>query len=299
MKLINPKYEIIEQKNLEKHIELCGRVCYKSEDRITGDSAKKFVDRLIKSGHTSVLEHGTVYFTTHIDDIEHKLLVEITKNNPYSFVRNIGEYYYFTTNLRVLTDYQKVHGDLNNIFTLCNTKFIPNKHVRRVTVKFTISRAIANEFVRHRVFSFSQESSRYCDYTKGKFGNEISFIKPLWFGAFPDSKIVSLGGILTTANKDAPQEWSLGQRIFINALYQSEYYYKNMMDNGAAPQEARDVLPLSTKTELVMTGTIEQWKGFFKLRCSKAAHPDAEFISNALKQEFIDRHYIEDDGEEQ
>jgi len=180
MKLIKPSVEVIPQEDIFKHIELCGRVCYKSEDRITEDSSKKFVSSLIKSGHTSVLEQGTVYLKVDANDFmcedefntAYKILQKYL-NNPYSVVKEINNFgfvdchndwlcagripnnyaIYVTTNYRVLLE----NNWLDDLEKQCKpTKY----HEKRVSVKFICDRGISHELVRHRVFSFSQESTR-------------------------------------------------------------------------------------------------------------------------------------------
>ena len=188
MKLIDSKAELIlQQGGLEgvyKQIEFCGRTCYKSEDKITEDSAKGFVDRMIKSNHTAMLEQGTVYLMA-IDWDYNPLRHYWT--NKYSRVKEIHletehcqsdtsyKYaYYVTTNLRVLVE----NGWLDDLQYLCDPT---EHHEKRYTMKFTTDRGVSHELVRHRVFSFAQESTRYCNYSKDKFGNELTFIKPSWY----------------------------------------------------------------------------------------------------------------------
>lgn len=254
MKLIESSVQIIEEKDPYKMIELAGRTCYKSEDKITENSAKEFVDRMIKLGHGAMLEHGTIYLTIA------KTAMNIGDpifyvRNKYSKVNEDGLFYYITTNIRVIVE--------NNRLDDLQYQVEPTEHhERRITAKFILSRSIANEFVRHRVFSFAQESQRYCNYSKDKFGNEITFIKPTWWH--------ELG---TTHKQDF--------EIFLEYC---EEQYLEFMDQGWKPQQARQVLPNATKTELVMTGFESDWEGFFKLRCSGAAHPDAQKLANELKE---------------
>ena len=179
MKLIKPSVEIIKQEEYDldhifKFIELAGRTCYKSEDKITEDSANEFVNRMIKSGHGAMLEHGTVYLTIPNKNISRSLLIYNYEMNPYSKVIWTNDNVYITTNYRVI-----IENNWNDHlkYITAPTEF----HVRRTTVKFICDRAIANEFVRHRVFSFAQESTRYCNYSKAKFNSELTFIIPCWF----------------------------------------------------------------------------------------------------------------------
>ena len=141
------------------------------------------------------------------------------------------------------------------------------------------------EFVRHRVFSFAQESTRYCNYSKDKFGNELTFILPCWitrdekYDFAPDS-------ILCIHPLESPEV------AWIHSLVQSEKSYNNLINKGWIAQQARSVLPNSLKTELVMTGFVSDWKHFFQLRCDKTAHPDAQALAKPLHEEFINRGYI-------
>lgn len=281
MRLIKPSFEIIEQKpgieDVYKQIELAGRTCYKSLDKITEDSAKGFVDRMIKSGHGAMLEHGTVYLVIPYDyvDISCRLevpivsdIVEKYKRNPYTqwHMRDDGfsRLAFITTNYRVLVE----NNWLDDLKYQCEPS---EHHVKRVTVKFVCDRGVSHEFVRHRVFSFAQESTRYCNYSKDKFGNELTFIEPCW-----DWGSVTRDGFVA----------------FQTALVEAENMYLYLLQNGWKPQQARAILPNSLKTELIMTGTIEQWEGFFKLRDAKDAHPQARELAQPLHEEFIKRGYI-------
>lgn len=160
MKLINQSFEILEQKDftlvgIKKFIERCGRVCYKSEDKITEDSAKPFVDRIIKSGHGAVLEHGTVFLKVTCKDTDFVTLSVFYGHNKYSKITHSkdNKTYYITTNYRVLVE----NNHLRDLKYLCEpTEF----HERRITVRFVCDRGVSHEFVRHRVFSFAQESTR-------------------------------------------------------------------------------------------------------------------------------------------
>lgn len=194
MRIVEPGFEILTQingKEILKNIEAAGRVCYKSENKITQDSAEKFVANIIKRGHEAVLEHQSI------------------------------------------------------------------------TVKFICDRGVSHEIVRHRLAAYCQESTRYCNYSKGQFNNEITVIKPCYL------------------DNDSP-----GYTIWETACRQTENAYLNMLEAGHTPQEARAVLPNSLKTEVVMTANIREWRHFFKLRCSSAAHPQMREVACALLAEF-------------
>ena len=206
MKIIKAGYEIwtdISEGGIKElqQIEKAARTCYKSEDRITedGESAKKMVRGLIKSGHEAMLEHGGM------------------------------------------------------------------------TVKFIVDRGVSHEIVRHRLFSFAQESTRYCSYDKDKFGNEIIVIEPcFWDNGYPSNT------------------WNL-YNIWIASCQDAEKRYFELLKSGATPQEARSVLPNSLKTELVVTGNWREWRHFFKLRTAPDAHPQIREVAQPLLDEMKSR----------
>lgn len=288
MKLIESSVQIIEEKDPYKMIELAGRTCYKSEDKITENSAKEFVDRMIKLGHGAMLEHGTIYLTL---DGEDPNLSKI-QNNPYTKV-NIVPYEvltednytisykaYITTNLRVLIE--------NNLKELLYYQVEPTEHhEKRITAKFICDRGVSHEFVRHRVFSFAQESTRYCDYSKDKFGNDITYIIPSWLD-LPEGKYSDWDNDWCDVSELKllyPEVDNLSDpaNCFLQSIKNAEYYYFMLINRGWKPQQARQVLPNATKTELVMTGFESDWEGFFRLRCSGAAHPDARKLADKLR----------------
>jgi thymidylate synthase (FAD) len=292
MKLIKPSFEIWEQSvGLEgayKQIEKVGRVCYKSEDKITEDSAKPFVDRMIKSGHGAMLEHGTIYmeFVPYKNHPMPKFYIY----NPYSKVVECGGNMYVTTNMRVLVENER----LNDLQYICKpTEF----HERRVTVHFTCDRGVSHEFVRHRVMSFAQESTRYCNYSKDKFGNEITFIIPCWLD-IPTGQYVYWDGDWCDVDKmkiQLPEREHKDIDAFLWTLNNAETHYTLLINSGWKPQEARAVLPNSLKTELVVTGFTSDWNHFFDLRArgtTGAPHPQAKELAEPLMKEFIARKYI-------
>lgn len=284
MKLIESSVQIIEEKDPYKMIELAGRTCYKSEDKITEDSAKEFVDRMIKLGHGAMLEHGTIYLTI---DGEDPNLSKI-QSNPHTKVNLVpyevlteGNYTisykaHITTNLRVLIE--------NNLKELLQYQVEPTEHhEKRITAKFICDRGVSHEFVRHRVFSFAQESQRYCNYSKDKFNNEITFIKPTWLD-IPTGNYTYWDGDwcdIDNMKIQLPSDNGVADN-FLWCLNNAGMQYRLLINKGLKPQEARGVLPNATKTELVMTGFESDWEGFFKLRCSGAAHPDAKKLADEL-----------------
>lgn len=295
MKLIKPSFEIREQppglEGVYKQIEGVGRVCYKSEDKITEDSAKPFVDRMIKSGHGTMLEHGTVYLKV-FNVIENSELIDKYKSNKYSVVKEGTEVYNchgdilygsckcITTNYRVLVE----NGWLDDLKYICKpTEF----HEKRITVHFVCDRGVSHEFVRHRVMSFAQESTRYCNYSKDKFGNELTFIIPCWIKDLEEKSYLAHAEYHHT-KEDASKQW-------YDVCMNSEFVYEDLIRLGWKPQEARAVLPNSLKTELVVTGFTSDWNHFFDLRArgtTGAPHPQAKELAEPLMKEFIARKYI-------
>lgn len=280
MKLIESSVQIIEEKDPYKMIELAGRTCYKSENKITEDSAKEFVDRMIKLGHGAMLEHGTIYLRIRetvngnvppamlywrdcANRKYSKVYTQLESDSPYSANYKV---LYVTTNLRVLVENNRI-DDLE--YQCEPTEY----HEKRITAKFICDRGVSHEFVRHRVFSFAQESTRYCNYSKDKFNNELTFIKPSWIGESIDS--------LNQEFRDTDRD---DTSIFIRALRNAEEEYFTLLNNGWKPQQARQVLPNATKTELVMTGFESDWEHFLSLRTSKNAHPDAKKLADELRE---------------
>lgn len=297
MRLIKPYFEIWNQpsslEGVYKQIERVGRVCYKSEDKITEDSAKSFVDRMIKSGHGAMLEHGTVYLDIPNSAGDYNL-VPFFASNLYSRVvtRPLGDriHNYITTNFRVMIE-NFVEGYIPDILQyLCEpTEF----HAKRITVHFVCDRGVSHEFVRHRVMSFAQESTRYCNYSKDKFGNELTFIEPCWL-------------------EDYNYKDNTYNQLFIDSLRFAEAHYLDLLkkwddkipdkryktgfrNNPWTPQQARTVLPNALKTELIVTGFVSDWNHFFDLRArgiTGAPHPQAKELAEPLMEEFIARKYI-------
>lgn len=277
MKLIKPSYEILtptdwREWGIKKFIELIGRTCYKSEDKITDDSYKVFVQKMIDSRHYAMLEHGTIYITAS-DYIYYTKLIGDYDKNKYSVVKeHFDEYgnviHCITTNLRVLIE----NGWSND---LCYLSEPTEYHAKRITVKFICNRQVSHEFVRHRVFSFAQESTRYCNYTKGKFGGELTFIEPCWL--YNDNK-------------------SIVYTDFVNTIKLIEDSYFNLIKECSwKSQQAATILPNALKTELVMTGFVKDWQHFFNLRAlgkTGAPHPQAKELALPLYNDFVKLGYI-------
>lgn len=197
MRIIKAGYEILSPINREemlKSIEIAGRICYKSEDKITEDSASKFVKMLISRGHEAMIEHTSL------------------------------------------------------------------------SVKFICDRGVSHEIVRHRIASYAQESTRYCNYSNDKFENKITVIEPCFF------------------EKDSKQYIT-----WFQTCNEAEDFYFELLEEGATPQEARSVLPNSLKTEIVVTMNLREWRHFFKLRTAKVAHPQMREVAIPLLNEFKEK----------
>ena len=197
MRVIKPQVEILDEINgdeILRKIERAGRVCYKSEERITPDSAKAFIQNILKSGHESVIEH------------------------------------------------------------------------EKVSVRIICDRGVTHEIVRHRMASYSQESTRYCNYAKDKFGNELTFIKPCFW----------------EEGSEEYQRWA-------QMMQKIEDTYNEMVAMGAKPQEARSILPNSLKTEIIVTMDLREWRHFFKLRTAERAHPQMREVAYMLLEEMKKR----------
>ena len=325
MKLIKPSFLIKEQEpgviGIYRQIEYAGRICYKSSNKITEDSAKPFVDRMIKSGHGAMLEHGTVYLKITYKDTNFTTLCMFYGKNKYSVLNHSedNKIYYITTNYRVLVE----NNHLSDLKYLCEPSEF---HEKRITVHFVCDRGVSHEFVRHRVMSFAQESTRYCNYSKDKFGNELTFIIPCWLD-IPEGRAYWHDGInyRVGSTEENPFGESVNFKAWVNkksnyievcdyiqALDSAEEAYFRLMDkwenrvadrryttgfkgNPWTPQQARAVLPNALKTELVITGFTSDWNHFFDLRArgtTGAPHPQAKELAEPLMKEFIARKYI-------
>lgn len=289
MNLINPSFEILNQPadldGIYKMIEIAGRTCYKSHDKITADSARGFVNRMIESEHGAMLEHGTVYLkiSCHCNNDDASNVVYKYIKNKYSIVHDkygeLSDIYqldtaiytdtnlmvYITTNLRVLVE----NKWMNDLKYLCK----PSKHhEKRYTVRFISDIHFYKDTTRHRVFSWAIESTRLCNYIKEKFGSSVSFLTPIW---------------LKDDEKDEFEE----------DLKTIESIYFKWINKGWQPQQAAYFLIQGTKAEIVMTGFASDYIHFFDLRSETAktgkAHPTIIELVEPLKQEFIKRNYIE------
>ncbi|MFC1844855.1 FAD-dependent thymidylate synthase [Thermodesulfobacteriota bacterium] len=312
MKVIAPYFEILEdldKQSLPVRIEGCGRICYKSEDKITPESAEPFIRSIIKHGHNSVTEMAVLtlkiqYDTESIaskffnlmpkylivDMVEKKELLisgsirafrELYQSNPtVKMVKAIAEYLnrrhpLFYEDLlpeRGLLEQEgvkveKVPLEIVNSFPA----ELLARH-RHVAVLFVVNRAVTHEIVRHRPVSYLQESQRYCRYSQDKFGNEVTFIKPMFF-------------------KENTEEYSLWEK----AMQDTEKIYLKLLETSS-PQAARTVLPNSCKTEIITFANLLEWLHIFKLRTSKGAEPSMREVMIPLLHKFQEKYPTIFDG---
>ena len=266
MKLINQSYEICKThgytlQDVYKDIERAARISYKSEDKITDDSAEKMVQRLISMKHYSPLEFGTIYLKITLDPIRNIYNALKYENNPFSAITIAKDSTrYITTNYRVIIEN---HWEDDLQYMCAPTKY----HQRRTTVKFITNRAVSHELVRHRSMSFMQESQRYVAYDKDKFGNELTFIKPAWKQSECDEQT---------------NETVLTHQLFANI----EDTYMKLRSLGLTPQQARIVLPNATKTELYMCGFDKDWEHFFDLRDKTHVDPQMYDLVHPLHEDY-------------
>lgn len=287
MRLINQSYEICNQTDFSisgiyKHIEKCTRVAYKSEDKITEDSSVSFVNKLLNMRHLAPMEFGTVHFkipTTLLKTVCIDLDAEGLWNREWLKYNVIDPFIYFTTNYRhwlVIID--KVDY-LKDYFTEEDNEYYP----KRYTVKLITSRIVSHEVVRHRTMSFIQESQRFCAYNKDKFNNEVTFIKPCWMDDTLIEKALKTHPLIVDLKPEI---------LFVENLLNSEQYYLDLLKLGYKPQQARVVLPNSTKTELYMCGFKEAFEHFFELRDNKIVDPQMYDLAHPMHQEFINNKYL-------
>ena len=293
MKIQEPSFEIwLQEPGLQgvyRQIERAGRVCYKSETHRTDESARPFVERMLRNDHTAMLEHGTVYLALKVsssaDDAETRLETTVAQKyaqNKFSHVHTVDGVAYITTNLRVLAENHWM-DDLRYFVE-------PTAHhVRRITVHFTTQIGTTREFNRHRANSMAEQSTRYCNYAKAKFGNEITVNLPTWVKEVDETaSLPELFEKVMAGTATDLENWT-----FANLA--AEKAYMNLTAAGRKAQEARAVLPLDTNTELVHTAFVSDWNHFFDLRAigtTGAPHPDAKILAEPLMEEFRRRGLI-------
>lgn len=278
--IIKPSVERIDEKDNLKRIELSGRVCYKSEKKITDDSALAFCERIIKSGHTSVLEHSNVivkvpqktgsriidmmrYYENKTNKISHLKYTfrasdeNIISGNVRAWKDTLDAFPYYTFSGHPLLSKDSNHDFTPYVISEGDLTDWERQIHSRITLRIICDRGVSHEIVRHRVMSFSQESTRYVNY--GKRG--YTFIEPWWWN---------------------DQNGTI-KHLMLSAMQHSIDVYQAMIDDGATPQLARAVLPNQIKTDLVVTATPLQWAEFLRLRMAKDAHPDMQRIAHLVR----------------
>ena len=256
--------EWVQENSLQgayKQIEKAARICYKSE---LGKNPAEFVDKLVSNGHMAMLEHGIIYLRIEYNHLAHnpELNQSVNKllSSPYVKFRTLDingrpTEWHITANMRVFYEL--------NVLELLQYAVTPDDSYEKVKCfHFVLNRAIANEFVRHRKFSFAQESTRFCNYSKDKFDNQVTFV-------ISDE-------VENSSSKD----------LFKRAIADAERHYLTALKDGLKPEEARDLLPLSTKTELIMTGFLSDWQHFIDLRSIGSTgrpHPEAKKLADQIK----------------
>ena len=347
MKIIIPKFEIIEQQynketllvDMFKHIEICGRTCYKSEDKITEKSYEKFVEMLTKSEHGAMLEHGTVYLTiplgTPIDDPQYmwkRDIVNFFNHNKFSVVKEktINEtadveikgygmrtqasarFYFITTNWRVIVESKdkaiakylldNFHLEKETLKSSVLQWMTPpsEDHEKRYTVRFTYHLAVARDVNRHRVQSVGEESTRYCNYSKEKFGKELNVIEPIWFTndekkiLHNESDHMSFKEMceLIAKGTDFSTMKQVDYWMFANLACEYAYMMNTTQfgENNWTAQKGSLMLPLDTKTESIHTAFVSDWAHFFNLRAlgtTGSPRPSAKEVSWPLMENFL------------
>lgn len=250
-------------------------MCYKSEDKITDTSYEKFVDMLERKDHARPLEFGTVHLLIPESDFKeaYASLAEIGLDNcdwlQYCYYQGS---YYVTTNYRYYLDIIKSAPSIQKYFSETYSKYYP----KRYTVHFIIGRAIMDEFRTHVTLSHLAESTRYCNYSKNKFNNVVTFVIPNWCKSLVEGSI----------QEYSPFEINTDEVIFMNSIQNAQNSYLSLLKEGWTPQQAREVLPLSVKSELISCGFGSAWCNFFYRRCAKDAHPMAREIAIPLQDKF-------------
>ncbi|MEJ2034093.1 MAG: FAD-dependent thymidylate synthase [Deltaproteobacteria bacterium] len=302
MRIVPPSFEILDHLDRQSpalRIEACGRICYKSEEKISEKSAEPFIRNIVKHGHNSVLEMAVVSLQVTVD----------TEAIATQFINTLPKFLQLdrlekrvlmmTGSIRAFRELYLDHGTVKLVkavtaflagrYPLLFSDLVPKRGLvpqsgvlveklslaevddlsadllakhRYLAVKFVVNRAVTHEIVRHRPVSYLQESQRYCRYSESKFGNEVTFIKPLFF-----------------------EEDSEEYRLWLQAMVQTEKIYLELL-NTSSPQAARTVLPNSCKTELIAYANLIEWLHIFKLRTSKAAEPSMREVMIPLLERF-------------
>lgn len=308
MKVLEPTVEVIKQedfsiKSIKQFIERCARLSYKSEDKMTDDSYQRFVEMLIEKDHARPLEFGTVHLKMILPDFQgfmNSLLTLGILNDIWIKSTYVGDIIYITTNYRYYLDIIKHLPNVREYFTEEDNEYYP----KRYTVHMILDRGVMDEFRTHVGLSHLAESTRYCNYSKDKFNNEVTFIKPCWLdmhdtdegrGVTRNWNFDILDGCAIIAEEG---EFDDARDAFLTSLNVAEHCYLELLQKGWTPQQARSVLPLGIKSELISCGFEDAWENFMRRRSPKygdpGAHPMAAEIANKLCEEFLKRGFIDE-----
>lgn len=292
MKLIKQSFEFLNQTDftlvgIKKQIERCARVSYKSENKITDTSYEKFINMLESRGHDRPLEFGTVHLKMMLPDFQtfiHSVLTIGMFNNIWIKHAYKEDVIYITTNYRYYLDIIKYFPNVKEYFTEEDNEYYP----KRYTVHMILDRGVMDEFRTHVGLSHLAESTRYCNYSKDKFGNEVTFVIPSWCNSLVEG----------SKQEYSPFEINDDEVEFMNALQNAQNSYLSLLKMGWTPQQARSVLPLGVKSELISCGFGDAWKNFMRRRSPKygdpGAHPMAAEIADKLCEEFLKRGFIDE-----
>lgn len=308
MKLIDSNVELLPQESgvigMFKFIERVGRTAYMSLDKITEDSYKKFNNMLYNKGHWAVFNLGTVYLKVPVSDFNK--ISDLFETVPWTKWEEVDDFYYITTNYRVIC---QLEYDYVMEKYWCEPE---EHHYRRITTHWICSRVIAQQILRHRILCPIMESTRYVNYSKERHGSCITYIIPQWVYDLRDKLSETIDPLTKNyrtmlKSLEGEELWralccidrTVASRDRFLKLAEQEYIYEATTDEGyrLPAEDARGVLPLDTKTELCITGYVEDWyyespesspekAGFFKLRCAPDAQSDIRVLANKLKETF-------------
>ncbi|MBP5343806.1 MAG: FAD-dependent thymidylate synthase [Alphaproteobacteria bacterium] len=286
-------YPLNSIENIKKHIERCGRTCYKSEDKITDTSAEQFVEGILKSGHESVIEHANLIFKTGSENLE-KIKELASKVKGLNYLQFATELL-VSGNMRTFRDISRLgYNDFDTWFrqnglevfanqdssALCLVgelslkgiqyldKVSQDDDLNNITVHMITNLSCYKDITRHRLASFSIESTRFCNYSKGKYGSELTILKPV------------------NLDEGTPEyaEW-------LACMQDTEKHYMKMCELGCRADQSRLCLPHSIKADVIMTANVKEWKHIFNLRCDKAAHPDVRKVMLSALELFYNEGY--------
>lgn len=323
MKIVSPNVELIRQEpglnGIFKQIERAGRTCYKSEDKINDVSAKFFVDKMIECNHNAMLEHGTVYLTLVINNrtkdkevhyLWYSSNAKVRYNevfsyvqclflgNPYSVVKLSQNKDYTETTMCITTNYRVI---IENGWQGIMNEFLSEPtlyHERRIALKFITNIGVTRECNRHRVDSVAEESTRYCNYSKDKFDNQITYCKPAWI---TQEEINSYNERAVRGEFEGGFDGNdklEALSIYLNCLFVCQKSYNKLIKLGWTAQQAREVLPLATKSEVVYTAFTRDWKHWFDLRLygtTGKPHPNMFEVAEKASKILIEEDLIDID----